>query len=125
MLCSRHLSPGTVAMAARKVGRRLNPSRDKQDDEDDQDDAEDADAAMTIAVTVPAEAATEPAEQRNDQDDDKDKSKRRHGAVLPRFQAPANASSDFGASVARTLNFGRLMFGYAEASRRNSTYDHD
>jgi len=35
------------------------PTHEKQYDEDDQDDADDTDAAMTEAVAVAAEAATE------------------------------------------------------------------
>jgi hypothetical protein len=44
---------------------RLKPPCEKQDDDDNQDDTEDADAAMTIAIAVASEAATEPTEQRD------------------------------------------------------------
>jgi hypothetical protein len=53
-------SPSGEGMAAFDIPRvRSNPTHEKQNDEDDQNDADDTDAAMTVAVAVPAEATTE------------------------------------------------------------------
>jgi hypothetical protein len=57
---------------------RSKPTRKNQDEEDDQDDADDTNAAVTIPITVAAEAATEATKQEDDKNDDEYESKRRH-----------------------------------------------
>ena len=59
-----------------------DPPGEKQHHEDDQDDADDADAAMTVAVAITPEAATEAANQEDDEKDHEDDSKRRHERFL-------------------------------------------
>jgi len=48
---------------------RSKPTHEKQYDEDDQDEADDTHAAMTEAIAVPTEAATEATKQENDEYD--------------------------------------------------------
>jgi len=51
-----------------------NPPKQHQNEKDDQDDADDADAAVSIAVTVSAEAPTEAAKKKDHEDDNENKS---------------------------------------------------
>ena len=61
-------SPSGEGMAAFDIPRvRSNPTHEKQNDEDDQNNADDTDAAMTVAVAVPAEATTETTKQKDDE----------------------------------------------------------
>jgi hypothetical protein len=46
---------------------RSRPTHDKQHHEDDQNDADDTNTAVTVAVAVPAEAATEATKQEDDE----------------------------------------------------------
>jgi hypothetical protein len=58
-------------MAAFDIPRvRSNPTHEKRNDEDDQNNADDTDAAMTVAVAVPAEATTETTKQEDDEEND-------------------------------------------------------
>ena len=53
------------------LGRILKPARHKQHNKNKHQDAKNTDAAMTEAVTVAAEAPTEPAQQEDDEKDER------------------------------------------------------
>jgi len=60
------LLPGRRSVRASRV--RSKPTHEKQYEEDDQDEADNTHAAVTEAIAVPAEAATEATKQEYDED---------------------------------------------------------
>jgi hypothetical protein len=63
-------------------GYGSKPAHENQDNKDDYDETDDTDAAVTKAVTVPAEATTEATKQENDEDNDEYESKRHKSSPL-------------------------------------------
>jgi len=67
---TQHLSFNSLRRAFDILPVRSKPIREKQYDEDDQDDADDTDAAVTKAIAVAPETATEAPKQEDDEYDD-------------------------------------------------------
>jgi hypothetical protein len=98
--------------ASDSSGAKLEPPQQHENDNDDQDGADDTDAAVTEAVTVPAELAAEAAEQEDDEDDNEDGSERHD--FSPKFLNSKGVA-----------DHSRMLFILCNAETRNREYVND